>query len=771
MQDWGGLVAEIARFDDFAAAEADSGSHFGSLLVKLTAIDRAPRTPSGFVDAILRCNFSAADYAYLSSPKLDGLFKAIYNKAPHILESGAWNDDSLLHGVPNPTMLRLMLGRIAANPAFAAAAVTLMEHGADLRLGGGQELAAAAGAGNLQVMTHMLDRWADVHAQQDEALMRAVRRGRYEAVDLLLQRGASADARDNTAIRTAIRRGDVGLTHLLLLHGACFHASMSQRTSALRDASRLGKVDMIEFLLARGADVHVGQDIALRSAVRYGHLESVRALLRHNAHVNALSGEPLIIAARQGHLAVAECLLKAGADMNAKQGRPLLLAASTGSVEMMGLLLSYHAQSDHALAAAAGRGDMNTVKLLLDHGLDIHTSQDDALHRALTANRQQMVTFLLERGANARSRSDAALETAARLGNVPLMQMLMDRGVEVTGAALQAAAGAKKIDALQFLLKSNHVFLQGDWNAAFLTAVTHNRMAATNALVNLAYDHDGVSDGLQQTMITFAVEQGSDDLVRFLLDHSRDRAGALNCALSAAVDQERCSIAKWLTSKMKFRPTTAHVTAAARHDSSRMLKILCDGDIDLDANDGAALTTAVVAMSPACVRFLLARGANVHAGNDAALIAAAGGVPHQIILEMLLRAGANVHAQGDRAIYLAATQRRWGSKHVVRVLMRHGANPRAWPHSALSVATDQAIIDELLDTKLKRCVRVVGRIVRQTGLTVAGLVTFFSDIARNGTHPEAKARVALAVSIGVLVYLLKEGWFGSRWRPASPRPR
>lgn len=72
----------------------------------------------------------------------------------------------------------------------------------------------------------------------------------------------------------------------------------------------------------------------------------------------------------------------------------------------------------------------------------------------------------------------------------------------------------------------------------------------------------------------------------------------------------------------------------------------------------------------AVVEILLKAGANVHASNDSALVAAAK-AGHATVVEILLKAGADVHANNDSALVVADKARH---ATVVKILLEAGAD-------------------------------------------------------------------------------------------------
>jgi ankyrin repeat protein len=104
----------------------------------------------------------------------------------------------------------------------------LLEHGADINhyAPSGTPLGIAAYAGQLKMVTKLLDAGADINAKSAEGytpLMTACNTGRTEVVQLLISRGANLNLRDengHTAMGWAAHEGHIDLVRLLQQAGA-----------------------------------------------------------------------------------------------------------------------------------------------------------------------------------------------------------------------------------------------------------------------------------------------------------------------------------------------------------------------------------------------------------------------------------------------------------------------------------------------------------------------------------------------------------------------
>ncbi|HET9942648.1 MAG TPA: ankyrin repeat domain-containing protein [Terriglobia bacterium] len=212
----------------------------------------------------------------------------------------------------------------------------------------GSDLASRIEAGDRKVALEMIRRNAPVNEAQPDGttpLHWAVYRVDEELVRELLARGAKPDvlnAYGSSPLAEAARVGNVNLVRSLLDAGADANRSNEDGETPLMLASLTGVVKVAELLISRGANVnareHYREQTALMWAAAEKHPEMVAFLISKGAAVNVraktndwqnqMTSEPrvqyrpsggltpLLYAARDGCRDCAEALLKGGADIN-----------------------------------------------------------------------------------------------------------------------------------------------------------------------------------------------------------------------------------------------------------------------------------------------------------------------------------------------------------------------------------------------------------------------------------------------------------------------
>jgi ankyrin repeat protein len=174
-------------------------------------------------------------------------------------------------------------------------------------------------------------------------------------------------------------------------------------------------VPTLDRLLKLGADVNKRSDVnatALMWAAT--DLEKVQLLLEHGAEVNARSSDmrtPLMIAARRpGNTAAVKLLLEHGANPNPN---------------------AHPTTESSPLIEAAEAADAAAIELLLGHGAEVKNgAAEPALELGIDARCVQCTTLLV---AKSLSRQDYSLALAgtAVLGDVNSVRLLLDHGADV----------------------------------------------------------------------------------------------------------------------------------------------------------------------------------------------------------------------------------------------------------------------------------------------------------------------------------------------------
>eukprot|EP00960_Hanusia_phi_P042589 755587-Hanusia_phi.AAC.10 len=154
--------------------------------------------------------------------------------------------------------------------------------------------------------------------------------------------------------------------------------------------------------------------LSLSYAATAGDLEEVRRMLRKGVGINACNydGKTIMhMAAAEGNYRVVELLLEEGADKNQKDrwgNTPLQDAVNANQGPVVQLLVQWKStlnteNASSRLCTAASQGDLETLKLWLEHGVDPNACDCDMrtpLHVAASEGYDKIVEYLIAKGSN-----------------------------------------------------------------------------------------------------------------------------------------------------------------------------------------------------------------------------------------------------------------------------------------------------------------------------------------------------------------------------------
>jgi ankyrin repeat protein len=273
----------------------------------------------------------------------------------------------------------------------------------------------------------------------------------------------------------AIRDGDTTQVQHLLQQGANANARDEAGDTALMRAALCADLEMMRVLVESGADVQLrGQD-GMPPLLRTTHdLDKLRFLLERGARVDDFA--MLAAAGVPGSQSTLELLLAHGG--KGRAGEPAYTA----------------------LMAAAGNGDLDAVKCLLEHGANAKAKTPTgftALIAAALSGNAKVVVLLLEQGAD------------------PNAVCTLERGILQTPAGV--AAGMGHADCLRLLMAAGaDVNVQGGpYNHCALLGAATTASQETVQLL-LAKANVAATDWSGSTALDWAVRGGETEIVKLL---------------------------------------------------------------------------------------------------------------------------------------------------------------------------------------------------------------------------------------------------------------
>ncbi|XP_074474933.1 poly [ADP-ribose] polymerase tankyrase-2 isoform X2 [Sebastes fasciatus] len=587
----------------------------------------------------------------------------------------------------------------------------------------------AAGFGRRDVVDHLLQTGANVHARDDGGLIplhNACSFGHSEVVSLLLCQGADPNARDNwnyTPLHEAAIKGKIDVCIVLLQHGADPNIRNTDGKSALDLAEPSAKA------------VLTGEykKDELLEAARSGNEEKLMALLTPlNVNCHASDGRKAAVGMlRQEKPTLGSAVIHGetfvrSANITAKQSTPLHLAAGYNRVRIVQLLLQHgadvHAKDKGGLVPlhnACSYGHYEVTELLLKHGACVNAMdlwQFTPLHEAASKNRVEVCSLLLSHGAdptllNCHSKSSVDMAPTPELKERLTYEF---KGHSLLQAAREAdMAKAKKTLALEIInfkhphthetalhcaVASPHpkrkqvtelLLRKGanvnEKNKDFMTPLHVAAERAHNDIMEVLQKHGAkvnAVDTLGQTALHRAAMAGHLQTCRLLLGYGAD-ASLVSLQGFTASQMGNEAVQQILNENVPVRNSDVdyRLLEAAKAGDLDTVKSLCTAQNvncrDLEGRHSTPLHFAAGYNRVAVVEYLLHHGADVHAKDKGGLVPLhnACSYGHYEVAELLVRHGASVNVADlwkFTPLHEAAAK---GKYEICKLLLKHGADP------------------------------------------------------------------------------------------------
>uniref|UniRef100_A0A3P9CJ69 Poly [ADP-ribose] polymerase n=1 Tax=Maylandia zebra TaxID=106582 RepID=A0A3P9CJ69_9CICH len=554
----------------------------------------------------------------------------------------------------------------------------------------------AAGFGRKDVVDHLLQTGANVHARDDGGLIplhNACSFGHSEVVSLLLCQGADPNARDNwnyTPLHEAAIKGKIDVCIVLLQHGADPNIRNTDGKSALDLAEPSAKA------------VLTGEykKDELLEAARSGNEEKLMALLTPlNVNCHASDGRkstPLHLAAGYNRVRIVQLLLQHGADVHAKDKGglvPLHNACSYGHYEVTELLLKHGACVNAMdlwqftpLHEAASKNRVEVCSLLLSHGADptlLNCHSKSSVDMAPTPELKERLTYEFKGHSLLQAAREADMAKAKKTLALEIINFKHPHTHETALHCAVASPHPKRKQVTELLLRKGANV--NEKNKDFMTPLHVAAERAHNDIMEVLQKHGAkvnALDTLGQTALHRAALAGHLQTCRLLLGYGAD-ASLVSLQGFTAAQMGNEAVQQILNENVPVRNSDVdyRLLEAAKAGDLDTVKSLCTAQNvncrDLEGRHSTPLHFAAGYNRVSVVEYLLHHGADVHAKDKGGLVPLhnACSYGHFEVAELLVRHGASVNVADlwkFTPLHEAAAK---GKYEICKLLLKHGADP------------------------------------------------------------------------------------------------
>uniref|UniRef100_A0A3Q2W849 Poly [ADP-ribose] polymerase n=1 Tax=Haplochromis burtoni TaxID=8153 RepID=A0A3Q2W849_HAPBU len=554
--------------------------------------------------------------------------------------------------------------------------------------------ASLLGFGRKDVVDHLLQTGANVHARDDGGLIplhNACSFGHSEVVSLLLCQGADPNARDNwnyTPLHEAAIKGKIDVCIVLLQHGADPNIRNTDGKSALDLAEPSAKA------------VLTGQFPVCPLHAASGNEEKLMALLTPlNVNCHASDGRkstPLHLAAGYNRVRIVQLLLQHGADVHAKDKGglvPLHNACSYGHYEVTELLLKHGACVNAMdlwqftpLHEAASKNRVEVCSLLLSHGADptlLNCHSKSSVDMAPTPELKERLTYEFKGHSLLQAAREADMAKAKKTLALEIINFKHPHTHETALHCAVASPHPKRKQVTELLLRKGANV--NEKNKDFMTPLHVAAERAHNDIMEVLQKHGAkvnALDTLGQTALHRAALAGHLQTCRLLLGYGAD-ASLVSLQGFTAAQMGNEAVQQILNENVPVRNSDVdyRLLEAAKAGDLDTVKSLCTAQNvncrDLEGRHSTPLHFAAGYNRVSVVEYLLHHGADVHAKDKGGLVPLhnACSYGHFEVAELLVRHGASVNVADlwkFTPLHEAAAK---GKYEICKLLLKHGADP------------------------------------------------------------------------------------------------
>lgn len=354
------------------------------------------------------------------------------------------------------------------------------------------------------------------------------------------------------ALDKAIEFGEIELILSLI---KCIEPPTVSRETALKRAVQVGNLKVVRFFVEQGIyDLNKLELLPL--ATKYNHMDIVKYLIKKGAriYINNNStdtkqnrntqkkyvNDTLDYYIYNGDLEMVRYLNNHGVDIHKDRDRSLYQAARFGHLHIVKYLVENGAKNPNALRAAAINDHLDIVEYLLNNGADIQIFKNRAFCDAASYGYLDIVSFLLENGADINSENDLALRGATNWGKTDTVEYLLEHGANIH---------AENDEALKEAIKQRKERVIKYFQSLEEDEISDKEENVVDSLEN---------DTMNSMLLFDAIEKNNTEIVKFLIENGISLDEKNDIAIWKAIQKQNLDIVNLLiqnSGKYKYANT------------------------------------------------------------------------------------------------------------------------------------------------------------------------------------------------------------------------
>jgi len=361
-------------------------------------------------------------------------------------------------------------------------------------------------------------------------------------------------------------------------------------------------------------------------------------------HFNA-NPSTLRHAAGQGDTDTVRKLLQAGAQVDELDHAPMRWALKHRHAEIVQLLFAAGAdissQAEEFLCLATKNGDAANLKLLLNYMNTpiLPNALDRAFYAAIASRNPAVVKILLTAGANPTAEDNQPVLHAATAGSVEILRLLQRNGADLAAQKGQAIFNAVVQNHLAVIefLIASGADLSARLDISVAMAIGYGHAAILELLLNAGGKLNNPSQ------IADVADADSLETLLLLIHHGYDFIPFADDLVKAAAWRTAPRILKYVLEHAPVSQSALDtgLENCARHDHETVLNLLLKHGAKASANRSASLRIAIESRAFLSAQILFAAGADAR-DLDARLVVATIKVAQWPFLVALLQGGVSV---------------------------------------------------------------------------------------------------------------------------------